>query len=89
MRIGVRWTAGQDPHDSVPEQLRNAIREVDQDGQSLSWTLTWLEGLPVCTRSDGTVVTVSPHQTVTVKYPETSTAASNADEDDDDDWLLE
>lgn len=88
MRIGVRWNAGEEPHVSVPDQLRDAIRQVDEDSLVSSWTLTWLEGLPLCSRSDGTVVRLTADGAVSVKYSESNTAPS-PDDGDDDDWLLE
>lgn len=50
MRLGARWLAGDPPHRGVPEGLTVAIADAEaaQPGAE-SWTLTWLEGRPVCT----------------------------------------
>lgn len=47
MQLGTRWSTGTQPPASVPEQLRPAIAEVEADGLSGHWTLTWLEGRPI------------------------------------------
>ncbi len=85
MQIGSRWGAGTAPHPSVPESVRPAVLRVDEDGHTGSWTLTWLEGRPVCTRDDDTVVSINAQGEVSVAYPGTQLD----DNDDDDDWLLE
>lgn len=82
MQIGIRWGAGAVPHTSVPESVHPAILEIDQDGYSGSWTLTWLENRPVCTRDDDTKVTLNAHGVVMVTYP-------GNELEDDDDWLME
>ena len=92
MRIGTRWSAGAPPHPSVPIDLHATIRRVDADGSSLSWTLTWLEGRPVCRRSDDVVVTLSSTHEVTLTYPPSDERQTHGFDDsdiDDDDWLLE
>lgn len=44
MQLGTRWAAGAQPPASVPEALRPAIAEVESQGLTGHWTLTWLEG---------------------------------------------
>ncbi|WP_217132298.1 Fe-S oxidoreductase [Leucobacter chinensis] len=88
MRIGVRWGAGTRPHPTVPVELHEAIEALDADGLEGSWTLTWLEGLPVCTRSDDAVITLDRNGSVVTGTME-STVSDAVDGDDDDDWLSE
>lgn len=47
MQLGTRWAAGADAPASVPAALLPAIAEVEAQGLSGHWTLTWLEGRPV------------------------------------------
>ncbi len=44
MQLGTRWATGSEPPASVPAVLRPAIAEVESQGLSGHWTLTWLEG---------------------------------------------
>lgn len=44
MQLGTRWATGSEPPASVPAALRPAIAEVESQGLSGHWTLTWLEG---------------------------------------------
>ncbi|MFT4156355.1 MAG: hypothetical protein QM630_00270 [Microbacterium sp.] len=44
MQLGTRWSVGSEPPASVPAALRSAIAEVEAQGFSGHWTLTWLEG---------------------------------------------
>lgn len=81
MQIGIRWGAGNPLHPSVPEALHAAIQGCDTDGHEGAWTLTWLEGRPVCTRDDDVVVTLSASGDLVVR------SASGDEYDDDDDWL--
>lgn len=92
MQIGSRWRAGSAPHVSVPEQLHLALAQVDADGKALSWTLTWLEGRPVCRRSDDITVTLTSTGDVKITHAEeqaTTDSGTAPHDDDDDDWLLE
>lgn len=75
MQIGSRWAAGAAPHPQVPSELHDAIATAEiamrtdptigSAGPS-SWTLTWLEGRPVCTLDHRVRVTVSSTGTVRV-----------------------
>lgn len=65
MRLGTRWTSGDEPPAAVPEALRAGIRDVDatipadQLGQPRPrWTLTWLEGRPIAELDTGVIVTL-------------------------------
>lgn len=44
MQLGTRWATGSEPPASVPAALRPAIAEVESQGRTGHWTLTWLEG---------------------------------------------
>ena len=64
MRIGTRWNVGDEPPQSLHRGLRQAIRDEEQtlrdlgaDTRGWGWTLTYLEGEPVITLDDGTVIT--------------------------------
>lgn len=81
MQIGSRWGAGAHPHPSVPQVMLPTILEVDADGHSGSWTLTWLEGRPVCTRDDEVTVTINAEGHVQITLP-------GEHAEDDDSWLL-
>lgn len=85
MRIGVRWGSGASPPPSVPKDLHEAIASLDNGADSAqSWTLTWLEGLPVCERSDGVTVRLTHDGRVAVSD---SSVLHPADDEEDDDWL--
>lgn len=47
MQLGTRWATGSDAPASVPAALRPAIAEVEAQGLTGHWTLTWLEGRPI------------------------------------------
>jgi hypothetical protein len=47
MQLGTRWAAGSDAPASVPAALLPAIVEVEAQGVTGMWTLTWLEGRPI------------------------------------------
>lgn len=47
MQLGTRWAVGDEPPASVPAALRPAIAEVESQGLTGHWTLTWLEGRPL------------------------------------------
>lgn len=64
MQIGKRWAVGDDPPASLHLGIRQAIRDeeqtlydLDADVTTWGWTLTYLEGEPVVTLDDGTVIT--------------------------------
>lgn len=82
MRIGTRWRAGEKPHDSVPAVVHEFLAEAENRfAAGRMWTLTWLEGLPVCTLDDLCSVTVSGISEIS-GADETETA------EEDDSWLL-
>lgn len=92
MQLGARWQAGEPPHHSVPELLRATIAERElAHPDAGSWTLTWLEGRPVCTLDDLEVVSLGSGGEIRVAPRATSLFAPSddpaADEHDDDDWL--
>ena len=64
MRIGTRWGVGAEPPSTLHHGIRQAIRDEEQTLEELGadtadwgWTLTYLEGEPVVTLDDGTVIT--------------------------------
>lgn len=66
MRLGTRWSFGDEPPASVPSELRPLIAAAESrtaDGAGRHWTLTWLEGRPIAELDDGTVVTTGPVDT--------------------------
>ena len=57
MRLGTRWSFGDEPPASVPAELRPLIAGAESrvtDGAGRHWTLTWLEGRPIVELDDGT-----------------------------------
>jgi len=76
MQLGTRWTFGT----PTPARLTGPIvdgiasveaqiRQLKVDASSWRWTVTWLEGRPVCELDDGTLVTVDANGVVTVTDP--------------------
>lgn len=68
MRIGTRWEVGSTPPAGLPEELVDAIHEFERqlfgDLHAVTaaahsfWTLTWLEGRPVCQLDGGPEITI-------------------------------
>ncbi|HUH53223.1 MAG TPA: Fe-S oxidoreductase [Microbacteriaceae bacterium] len=95
MRIGTRWSRGSKPHPSVPKKLLEDIKAIEElHPQGENWTLTWLEGNPVCTLDDLCVLSVSPAGLPIYKLLGTEDSTNNIDGiddfedfDDDDSWL--
>lgn len=61
MRLGTRWTSGDEPPASLPAAFRDQIHAVDRVldvGPRPKWTLTWLEGRPVAELETGVVVSL-------------------------------
>lgn len=65
MQIGKRWGVGESAPRSLPSSVLAAVREEERvlddlgaDTAGWGWTLTYLEGAPVVTLDDGTVITV-------------------------------
>jgi len=57
MRLGTRWSFGDEPPASVPAELRPLVAAAEYratDGEGRHWTLTWLEGRPIVELDDGT-----------------------------------
>jgi hypothetical protein len=66
MRLGTRWSFGDEPPTSVPADLRPLITAAEArapEGTGRHWTLTWLEGRPIAELDDGTIVTTGPVDT--------------------------
>ncbi len=59
MQLGTRWATGRSPA-SVPEALRPAIAEVESQGLTGHWTLTWLEGRAIAELDAGWEVLQTP-----------------------------
>lgn len=61
MQLGTRWAVGAEPPTQLPQVVVDAVRGVESelvhvDSSQWRWTLTWLEGNPVVTLDDGTVI---------------------------------
>lgn len=58
MQLGSRWRVGTEPPSRLPAELVAAIRDVETglDDETMSWTLTWLEGRPIVELDDGTTL---------------------------------
>ena len=59
MQLGTRWAAGSDAPASVPAALLPAIAEVEAQGLTGNWTLTWLEGRPIAELDAGWEVLIT------------------------------
>lgn len=59
MQLGTRWASGSAAPASVPAALRPAIAEVEAQGVTGTWTLTWLEGRPIAELDAGWEVLVT------------------------------
>lgn len=71
MRLGTRWTSGDEPPAAVPDELRARIREIDAhvaEDPRPHWTLTWLEGRPIADLETGLVVTIDSAGEVVVRH---------------------
>ena len=73
MQLGTRWTFGATPPSRLTGPILDGIAEVEAEINALTvdastwrWTLTWLEGRPVCELDDGTLVTIDADGTVTI-----------------------
>lgn len=95
MRIGARWLKGSKPHSSVPKTLFEEIEAAEElHPLGESWTLTWLEGRPVCMLDDICVLSISAAGLPIYKLLGTEDSANDIDGiskledfDDDDSWL--
>lgn len=81
MRLGTRWAFGAATPAAVPTELTAAIPRaeaaVGESGSGMSWTLTWLEGRPIATLDDDTVVTIEEGEAI---------VRGARDPEPDDDW---
>jgi hypothetical protein len=64
MQLGTRWNVGETPSARLEPAVLDAIAAVeaelsDVDSSGWRWTLTWLEGRPVCQLDDGTTIRVA------------------------------
>jgi hypothetical protein len=71
MQLGTRWSVGAEPPSRLSSEMRDAIRSVEAERESLDtslwrWTLTWLEGHPVAELEDGTIVREDHDGTIVV-----------------------
>lgn len=76
MQLGTRWTFGTPTPARLTGPILDGIasveaqiRQLKVDASSWRWTVTWLEGRPVCELDDGTLVTVDANGVVTVTDP--------------------
>ena len=77
MQLGTRWTFGNPPPSRLPRDViaaiaavENEIAALEVDASTWRWTLTWLEGRPVCELDDGTRIMVDATGAVRVIEPE-------------------
>lgn len=61
MKIGSRWKVGEQPPESIPENMVELIRAHeatldDRERDDYSWTLSWTEGRPNVRIDDGTEI---------------------------------
>jgi len=76
MQLGTRWTFGTPTPARLTGPILDGIasveaqiRQLKVDATSWRWTVTWLEGRPLCELDDGTLVTVDANGVVTVTDP--------------------
>jgi hypothetical protein len=65
MQLGTRWSIGAEAPRELPDAVRTAIADVEQqltalDTAAWRWTLTWLERKPVVELDDGTIIRYDP-----------------------------
>ncbi|WP_194385244.1 MULTISPECIES: hypothetical protein [Microbacterium] len=75
MRLGTRWTSGEEPPEAVPESLREGIAGVDATipvdvlgAPRPRWTLTWLEGKPIAELANGVLVELDDEGNAVVRH---------------------
>jgi len=84
MQLGARWRTGEAPHRAVPAGLHAAIAEAEAAApHATAWTLTWLEGRPVCTLDTGLALSLGSGGEI-VHTPRVHDASVD---DAADDWL--
>lgn len=69
MRLGTRWSVGDEPPRGLPDALVAAIRAVEArldsgDAARVRWTLSWLENRPSVELDDGTLLELGPDGSV-------------------------
>jgi hypothetical protein len=76
IQLGTRWAVGDETPSRLPQVVRDAIEEVEgvlaegeTDTSGWNWTLTWLEGKPVCELDDGTLVEYDPDSDEAIVTP--------------------
>lgn len=93
MLIGSRWKTGTEAPGSLSSDMRDALGQAEltlRDDftthalDQMFWTLTWLEGRPVCSHESGVEVTTGPSGVVNIRHRDHDAFDSN---DDTDDWL--
>jgi hypothetical protein len=67
IQLGTRWPVGDETPSRLPQVVSDAVADVEAglaeagtDTSGWNWTLTWLEGKPVCELDDGTLVEYDP-----------------------------
>ncbi|MDZ8172396.1 hypothetical protein [Microbacterium xanthum] len=75
MRLGTRWTSGEEPPAVVPAALRDGIAGVDATipvdvlgAPRPRWTLTWLEGKPIAELATGVLVELDENGEAVVRH---------------------
>ena len=76
MQLGTRWTFAQTPPSRLTQPVLDAITEVEAaisalnvDASAWRWTLTYLEGRPICELDDGTIVELNADGSVSITEP--------------------
>lgn len=74
MQLGTRWSVGTTPPANLPQPVLDEIVAVEGeiahlDTATWRWTLTWLEGKPVCELDDGTVIRFDGEHAAVVPAP--------------------
>lgn len=88
MQLGARWRAGEQPHRSVPAALHSAIASAESaHPDAEAWTLTWLEGRPVCELDDVHRIGVGPGGEIVSGSRGGVREAFGDESEDEDDWL--
>ncbi len=76
MQLGTRWSVGDEPPESLPDEVIRAVRRVEAeletdgvDAVGWRWTLTWLERRPIVELDDGTRIVMHGDGEVSVVAP--------------------
>ena len=88
MQLGTRWVVGAEAPSRLPDAVRAAVNAVEAeltDAASRSWTLTWLEGLPIVALD----ARAGDDDTTVIRYrPDTDSATVSAG-DTGEEWAEE